>query len=79
MSKSDGNDLHIDASDYEQSPSTGWREMTVIMDAVAGTGECDHPDCGRDGEPLLVVDEDGVRRHGVRCSSHQKHFLEVSS
>jgi len=67
----------------EASPSAGWRETAALMHVTAGREECDVLGCDREGEPLEVVDgdtdADDVRREGVRCSDHAKHFLEVSS
>ncbi|AEN07945.1 hypothetical protein Halar_0010 (plasmid) [halophilic archaeon DL31] len=66
--------------DPEPSPSAGWRETAALMHVAAGLEECDVLECGRDAEPVRVVDDaaDTVRE-GVRCSDHAKDFLEVSS
>jgi len=75
----------IDPDHYEPSPSTGHAELTRILGATAGadhTPECDAVDCDRDAEPVTVVDDDGPTenvRESVRCSTHAKDFLEVST
>lgn len=80
-------DSRIDAEPTtpEPSPSAGWRETAALMHAGAGAGleECDVPRCDRNGEPVRVADDtedtDDALREGVRCSTHAKDFLEVSS
>jgi hypothetical protein len=67
--------IDADRPTPEASPSAGWREIAAVMHVTAGLEEC-----GRDAEPVRVVDDaaDTVRE-GVRCSDHAKDFLEVSS
>lgn len=67
---------------YEHSPSTGAEETAEVMGVEYGRGtpECDAPDCDRDAEPIVVVDEPTEHvRESVRCSTHAKDFLEVST
>ena len=70
------------ADDYprESSPSTGAEELTDVMGVEYGLGtpECDAPECDRAGEPVVVVTPEHARE-SVRCSTHAKEFLEVST
>ena len=70
-----------DQPTLEPSPSAGWRETAALMHVTAGLQECDVLGCGREGEPLEVVDgdTDDVRREGVRCSDDKMDFMEVST
>ena len=72
--------IDADRPTPEASPSAGWREIAAVMHVTAGLEECDVLECGRDAEPVRVVDDaaDTVRE-GVRCSDHAKDVLEVSS
>lgn len=73
----------IDPDHYEPSPSTGYAEVTRVLDALAGadhTPECDAVGCSRDAEPVTIVDAaSGDARQAVRCTDHAKPFLEVTS
>jgi len=70
------------ADDYprERSPSTGAEETAEVMGVEYGLGtpECDAPDCDRDAEPIVVITAEHARE-SVRCSTHAKDFLEVST
>ena len=73
----------IDPDHYERSPSTGYDELTRVLDATPGadhTPECDAAGCSRDAEPVTIVDAaSGDARQAVRCTDHAKPFLEVTS
>ena len=76
-----GTERRIDDDHREPSPSTGYKETAILLDAADGqshTAECDAADCDRPGEDVLIID-DGYVRESVRCAKHKKDFLEVSS
>ena len=80
---------HNDAATAaESSPSAGWRETAAVMDTPAGLGapECAVDGCTRVGAAVRVLsdhpDSEGdaeTVRDGIRCPTHRKEFLEVSS